>query len=96
MLDPPRIAVLLVQAGLELPESVLYTAALDMDRQLDAKLAQHRTHVAVMAGSAKKTQKTLRVFLQSRHHNTAPGPPGHTSGESTVQYSALWVSVMYV
>ena len=68
---------------------MLYTAALDMDRQLDAKLMQHRTHVAVMAGTAKKTQKTLRVFLQSRHHNTAPGPPGHASGESAMQNSAL-------
>ncbi|CAK0780702.1 hypothetical protein CVIRNUC_005145 [Coccomyxa viridis] len=74
------------RAGLELPESVLYTAALDMDRQLDAKLAQHRTHVAVMAGSAKKTQKTLRVFLQSRHHNIAPGPPGHTSGPPSWEF----------
>ena len=84
-LDHPCIAVLLAQAGLELPESVLYTAALDMDRQLDAKLTQHRTHLAVMAGSAKKTQKTLRVFLQSRHHNNAPGPSGHAGGESTLQ-----------
>ena len=80
--------MLLAQAGLELPESVLYTAALDMDRQLDARLAQHRTHVAVMAGSTKKTQKTLRVFLQSRHHNNVPGPPGHAVGESTTQYFA--------
>ena len=80
--------MLLVQAGLELPESVLYTTALDMDRQLDAKLAQHRAHVAVMACSAKKTQKTLRVFLQSRHHNTAPGPPGHASGKFIVQIPA--------
>ena len=70
------------QAGSELPESVLYTKLLDMDRQLDARLAQQRANVAVMAGSSKKTLKTLRVFLQSRRHNTAPSHSGQASGRS--------------
>ena len=73
-----------MQAGLELPESLLYTRVLDMDRQLDAKLAQHRANVAAMAGSSKKTLKTLRVFLQSRRHNNAPSQSGQASGQSTL------------
>lgn len=63
---------------------MLYTAALDMDRQLDAKLAHFRAHVAVMAGSSKKTLKTLRVFLQSRHLNNAPSHAGQAPGRSPV------------
>ena len=70
-----------VQAGLELPESLLYTRVPHMDRQLDAKLAQHRAHVAVLEGSSKKTLKTLRVFLQSRRHNTSPSQSGQASGQ---------------
>ncbi len=69
-----------MQAGLELPESLLYTKVLDMDKQLDAKLAQHRAHIAVMAGSSKKTLKTLRVFLQSRRHNNVPSQSGQAPG----------------
>ena len=69
------------QAGLELLESALYTKVLDIDRQLDAKLAQQRAQVAVMAGSSKKTLKTLRVFLQSRRHNTVPSQSGQASGQ---------------
>ena len=70
-----------MQAGLELPESLLYTKVLDMDRQLDAKLAQYKGHVAVMAGSSKKTAKTLRVFLQSRRFNAAPSNSSQASGQ---------------
>ena len=70
------------QAGLELPVSVLYTKLLDMDRQLDARLAQQRASVAVMAGSSRKTLKALRVFLQSRRHNTAPSQSGQASGQT--------------
>ena len=70
------------QAGLELPESALYTKVLDIDRQLDSKLAQQRAHVAVMVGSSKKMLKTLRVFLQSRRHNTVPSQSGQASGQS--------------
>ena len=70
-----------MQAGLELPESLLYTKVLDMDRQLDAKLAQYKGYVAVMAGSSKKTAKMLRVFLQSRRFNAAPSHSGQALGQ---------------
>ena len=78
--------MLLVQAGLELPESVLYTAALDMDRQLDAKIMQHRAHVA---GPWQAVPRRLRKHCESScraaTHNTAQGPPGQASGESAMQ-----------
>ena len=63
---------------------MLYTRVLDMDRQLDARLAQQRAHVAVLAGSSKKTLKTLRVFLQSRRHNAAPTVSGQASGQNSL------------
>jgi hypothetical protein len=58
------------QVSLELPESALFTAAVNIERHLDAALATHRSDIAALAGGLRQPKK-LRIILQSRHFNQA-------------------------
>lgn len=63
----------------ELPQSALFTAAADLERQLDTVMASHRSHITALLGGQRRVPKKLRLMLQSRHFHQGPRPSNGSS-----------------
>ena len=64
-----------VQFASELPESKLYEAAADLEREVDEALQRERARIGLMALGRERAPKKLRLILQSRHFHQAAPPP---------------------
>ena len=75
------------QVVAEVPESALFTAAEDMERELEARLHRERARVALRALGREHPAKKLR-----RHFHQAPPPPGQpAAGAAGCSWHEEWV-----
>jgi hypothetical protein len=70
---------LATQVVAEVPESALFTAAEDVERELEARMHRERARIALRALGREAPAKKLRVILQSRHFHQAAAPPGQAA-----------------
>ena len=72
-----------MQVTAELPESALFTAVEDLERELESKLNHEKARVALAALGPERPPKKLRIILQSRHFHQAAAPAGQAAAGVT-------------
>lgn len=68
-----------MQVVTELPESALFTAAEDLEREIESQLHREKARVALAALGKDRPPKKLRIILQSRHFHQAAAPAGQAA-----------------
>ncbi len=84
------MSIVHVQVVPELPQSALFSAAADLERQLDAIMASHRAYITALVGNQKRVPKKLRLYLQSRHfHQGNRGSTPSATGTNVAACSSV-------